>query len=114
METIAEKEIKDLFRELVNGQGRPTNKFEKVSEKAHELAEMIVNDEANMISVGKKRFTYGCWRSYGHANRYYFGEELAELIEKALHSSITHEEDTEYSVPDFEQVIAELIIEKAY
>ena len=110
MATIVEKEIKDLFKELVNGQGRPTNK----SEKAHELAEMIVNDDANMISVSKKLITYGYWRSYGHANRYYFGDELAEVIERALNSSRTHDENKEYSVSDFEQVIAELIIEKAY
>ena len=64
--------------------------------------------------MDKKWVNYGTFASTGFANKYHFGEELAQIIEEVLTGRITHDEDHEFKVEDYEEQISERIFEKIY
>jgi hypothetical protein len=75
------------------------------------LVFVIINTDNRLISVDKKRVGYGTWSSVGFANNYCFGNKLAELIKQALTGRITHDEDKDFVVADFEENIADALFD---
>lgn len=68
-----------------------------------DLTSEIIATDSRLLSVDKRWKGYGTWISVGFANKYHFGDTLAELITKALNGRITHDEDREFEVSDFEE-----------
>lgn len=97
--------------------------FEKLEERKglfshQELRELtdklvldIIKTDNRFLSVSKKWVNYGAWRSVGFANNYYFGNKLAELIADALTGRMTHDEDKDFVVADFEENIADALFD---
>lgn len=77
-----------------------------------DLVQEIINDE--FVSVSKKWSGYGTWKSEGFANEYHFCNELAELITKATTGVVTHDEDREFVIADFEENLKDVIYDYLY
>lgn len=89
---------------------------------SHSELEVLVTDLYSDISktntdfyqISMKRVGYGTYKSFGWANNYYFGDKLAELLEKALTGKTTHNEDQVFSINDFEDEIIDTIYNYLY
>ena len=97
--------------------------FETLKNKVNELTvnelqnevlifvnEVITTDD-RLLSVNKQWYGYGTWKSVGFANEYHFGKDLADMLVRALSGKITHDEDREFQVSDFEDEIFNEIFE---
>lgn len=91
--------------ELIRSAENQTKMFEMISELAIEIS--ITDDR--LLSIGKEWVNYGTWRSNCFANKYHFGEELAEALMSKLSKRITHDEDVEFNISDFIEEIEEAI-----
>lgn len=74
-----------------------------------ELATEIVLTDNSLLSIDKQWVNYGTWRSNCFANRFYFGENLANELKKNLSKRITHDEDVIFDIKDFTEEIEESI-----
>ncbi len=104
--------MKDLFNKLAERKGDYS--VSELMPIVDDLASQIVALEPCIIEVDKQWSGYGTWKSKGWANKAYFGEELANIIVKALNGKITHDEDYEFDLKDFEEPIKERIYEYLY
>ncbi|WP_424655061.1 hypothetical protein [Capnocytophaga leadbetteri] len=104
--------MKDLFNKLAERKGDYS--VSELMPIVDDLASQIVALEPCIIEVNKQWSGYGTWKSKGWANKAYFGEELANIIVKALNGRITHDEDYEFDLKDFEESINEYISEYLY
>ena len=117
MKTIEEMQneinrSKNLFNELKKNKGNFG--YEELRSRTDDLAAEIIKTDNRLLSIGKKWVNYGIFASTAHANKYHFGEELAQIIEEVLTGRITHDEDHEFEVKDYEEQISERIFEKLY
>lgn len=103
---------KNLFNELKENEGNFS--YEELRSLTDDLAAEIIRTDNSLLSMGKKWVNYGTFASTGFANKYHFGEELAQIIEKVLTGRITHDEDHEFRVEDYEEDISERLFEKLY
>lgn len=92
------------------------NKIDKltIQERENEvlnLVKEIIATDSSLLSVDKTLVSYGTWKSVGFANEYYFGKELSDMLVRALNGKITHDEDREFQVSDFEEEIFNEIFE---
>lgn len=94
------KNLQDQVHELTNAE---------LMGKVYDLVEMIKSTDERLLSVSKKLTGYGTWKSVGFVNEYHFGEDLAKIIEKALTGTITHDEEKEFTISDFEEKLEEAI-----
>ena len=106
------KKMKDLFNKLAERKGDYS--VSELRPIVDDLASQIVALEPYTIEVDKQWSGYGTWKSKGWVNKAYFGEELANIIVKALNGKITHDEDYEFELKDFEEAINERIYEYLY
>ena len=104
--------MKDLFNKLAERKGDYS--VSELMPIVDDLASQIVALEPYTIEVDKQWSGYGTWKSKGWVNKAYFGEELANIIVKALNGKITHDEDYEFDLKDFEEPIRERIYEYLY
>lgn len=104
--------MKYLFEILEKDKGKFT--IRDLSEKVDALVEQIIRSDDSVLSVRKEWKGYGTWRSVGFANSYTFGGVLAGILTKALTNRITHDEDKEFVVADFEEDIEEVLFEHLY
>lgn len=115
------KLIKPLAATATIRQAIMKNQYLKLKESAENLSnnelidaisefvnEIILTD-SRLLSVSKSWSGYGTCKSVGFANDYYFGEELAKAIQKALNGKITHDEDSEFNLSDFSEKIEDAI-----
>ena len=117
MKTIEQKQneinrAKNLFNELKENEGNFG--YEELRSLTDDLAAEIIKTDNRLLSMGKKWVNYGTFASTGFANKYHFGEELAQIIEEVLTGKITHDEDHEFRVEDYEEQISERIFENLY
>nr|DAY29459.1 MAG TPA: hypothetical protein [Caudoviricetes sp.] len=103
---------KNLFNELKENQGNFGQ--EELMSLIYDLTVEIIKTDNRLLSMDKKWVNYGTFASTAHANKYHFGEELAQIIEEVLTGRITHDEDHEFRVEDYEEAISERIFEKLY
>nr|DAR48873.1 MAG TPA: hypothetical protein [Caudoviricetes sp.] len=103
---------KNLFNELKENQGNFG--YEELRSLTDDLAAEIIKADNRLLSMDKKWVNYGTFASIAHANKYHFGEELAQIIEEVLTGRITHDEDHEFRVEDYEEEISERLFEKLY
>ena len=103
---------KNLFNELKENEGNFG--YEELRSLTDDLAAEIIKTDNRLLSMNKKWVNYGTFASTGFANKYHFGEELAQIIEEVLTGRITHDEDHKFEVKDYEEQISERIFEKIY
>lgn len=104
--------MKELFSKLEENKGK--YEFMELIKQMQPLVEQIISTDDRLLSVSKRWVGYGTWSSVGFANDYTFGELLAKLLTKALTNRITHDEDKEFVVADFEEDIEEALFEHLY
>lgn len=104
--------MKELFSKLEENKGK--YEFMELIKQMQPLVEQIISTDDSLLSVSKRWVGYGTWRSVGFANDYTFGEVLAGILTKALTNRITHDEDKEFVVADFEEDIEEVLFEHLY
>lgn len=72
---------------------------------------LIQNQDERLLSISKQWKGYGTWKSVVFVNQYHYGTELTEILEKAIDGSITHDEECEFQLKDFQEKIEEEILE---
>lgn len=88
--------------------------FVELSNEVSEIVKEIISTDNSLISVDKGWSSYGTWKSAGFANVYRFGDELAQIITKSLSGRVTHDEDKQFEVADFEERLHDDIFEFLY
>mgnify|MGYP001269871202 CR=1 FL=1 len=104
--------MKELFSKLDANKGKYG--FTDLVGQIQPLVEQIISTDDRLLSVSKRWVGYGTWSSVGFANSYTFGGVLAGILTKALTNRITHDEDKEFVVADFEEDIEEVLFEHLY
>ena len=74
-----------------------------------ELATEIALTDNSLLSIDKQWVNHGTWRSNCFANRFQFGEDLANELMMNLSKRITHDEDVIFNIEDFIEEIEESI-----
>ena len=101
--------MKTLFQTLKSKTENLT--INELQNEVQNLVSEIVNTDDRLLSVSKSWSGYGTWKSVGFANKYHFGEDLTALILKGLNGTITHDEDREFKIEDFEDSLFNIIFE---
>lgn len=81
---------------------------ELMSITSHLTSEIVETDNI-FLSVDKHWCGYGTWKTSAFANEYHFGEDLAKAIKNALSGHITHDEDKEFTISDFQDEISDAV-----
>ena len=98
----------DLRNEVLSNKGMA---FGQVLELADKYTDLIINTDARMLGVHKRISGYGTWKArIDFANEYHFGQKIKELLTIDLPSIITHDEDKEFTVEDWEEDIQEKLV----
>ena len=98
----------DLRNEVLSNKGMA---FGQVLELADKYTDLIINTDARMWGVNKRLSGYGTWKArIDFANEYHFGQKIKELLTIDLSSIITHNEDKEFTVKDWEEDIQEKLV----
>lgn len=105
--------MKDLFFKLALKRGDYSSS-ELIPIVDDFVAKLVELNNDTLLSVDREWAGYGTWRSRGWANKAFFGEDLGYILEKALHSKITHDEDYKFNIKDFEDVIGGYIYDYLY
>lgn len=80
-------------------------------ELADKYADLIINSDERYISIIKRQSGYGTWKvRIESANEYCFGKKIEELLTIDLSSIVTHDEDKEFTIKDFEEDIQEKLV----
>lgn len=85
--------------------------IQELQDEVLELTSEIIKTDSRLLSVDKSWKSYGTWVTVGFANEHHFGNELSAILKKALDGHITHSEDAEYKISDFEEAIFSEIFE---
>lgn len=80
--------------------------------KVQPIINDIIHEDKMLYSIHKIWTYYGTWKVTFIPNKYRFGEQLSEKLMK--HKLTTHDEDKQFTIDDFEDVIRECIEEYAY
>lgn len=75
------------------------------------ILDEILNEDVQLISTKKVWVYYSTWRVTLNVNEYRFGNEFAKKLSKLYF--ITHDEEKEYSVMDFKEMIDDCLSEYA-
>lgn len=76
-----------------------------------ELVDKIVTSDKIYISLRKKFVYYGTWQCLCWANIYYFGRDLAYLIEQSFNNVRTHDEEKVFKIEDNRENLYAIILE---
>lgn len=106
------KKMKTEFDKLEQEKGNYSHN--ELHDLVCDLTSEIIATDSRLLSIDKRWKGYGTWISVGFANKYHFGDTLAELITKALNGRITHDEDRNFDVSDFEEEIRDKIFDYLY
>lgn len=74
-----------------------------------EIATTIMETDNDLLNVDKSWVSRGTWKGKLWANSAHFGNDLAKKLKSC--SIITHNEDKEFEVSDFERQIIEVVEE---
>lgn len=74
-----------------------------VKKLCDEIISEVLKEGEDIIIVGKVQIMKGVWRSIGHINLYYFGEQLVEILTTALKSKTTEDRDRKFTLEEFEE-----------
>lgn len=83
----------------------------EIEKEVQKVLHAVLDSDSSLISVSKSRVGYGTWESVGFANEFHFGEQLANLLVKALSGTITHDEDKEFTIEDLSVSIFDRLME---
>lgn len=81
-------------------------------EKVDAIVAEIVNEDPRLYGIGRKIAGYGTWHMTLWLNEYRFGEGLKGKLEQ--HYLVTNDEDKEFTLADFEEIINDTCQEYAY
>lgn len=87
---------------------------QQLAEAVIELVDDILNTDTSLLNISKVRSGYGTYKSACFANEYHFGDVLADLIRAAIDGRITHDEDKEFTVAEFDEALNDIIFEYLY
>lgn len=97
-------------------------RIEKIAENAETMVSLlndvqpvideIMNEDSRLLSTSKRMTGYGSWRVTLFANKYQFGNDLANELNNI--AVITHDEDKEYNLSDLEEEIRDCVESFAY
>lgn len=93
-----DRKIGQLHNIALSGDKQAVKKF------CNELASEIIKDEEE-IKVDKVEIMKGVWKSIGHVNFYYFGEQLHAVLNAALRYKTTNDRDKKFTLKEFEEDI---------
>lgn len=100
------------FKKLEEKRGE--YEYKELHNKVSDLVDEILKVENSFLEVDKQWVSYGTWKSKPFVNEYYFGKELAELIEKSLKGKITHDEEKQFTIEEFRERLEDNIYEYLY
>lgn len=81
-------------------------------DKVQPIINDIMHEDEMLYSINRCWVYYGTWQAQLWTNEYRFGKQLSELLIKK--KIITHDEDKQFTIDDFEDVIRECVEEYAY
>lgn len=81
-------------------------------EKVNSIVEEAVSTDESLYSINRSLTGYGTWKCDMWCNEYHFGENIKKMIEKKFF--ITHDEEKEFSINDFKDMINDVFQEFAY
>ena len=84
----------------------------ELTDKVNTIVADILNTDSRLWSINRKISGYGTWRVSLWLNEYHFGQELSERLMSRYF--ITHDEDKQFTLADFNDIIDEVCQEYAY
>lgn len=105
--------MKTIYEKLKNeAHNLPGN---KIDEKVSEFVDFLINQQdTHLLDVSKSWKGRGTWQSVCFANKYHYGEELENVLNKAINGRITHDEEKDFTLEEFRQRINDEIFEIIY
>lgn len=70
------------------------------------IVDDILDTDAHLWGIGREFAGYGTWRMRLWVNEYGFGRDLAKELNN--HYIVTHDEDREYTLYDFQEIITDV------
>lgn len=101
-----------IYSEIINEVfNKGSMGFSQVLDMAAKYTDEILSTDEPLWGVEKRLSGYGTWTArISFANEYTFGKKIVEML-KGLPCVVTHDEDAEFCLSDWEEDIEEALVE---